>query len=64
MMGKVKTRVFPEPVKAMPIMSRPERLRRKNDVNSAVAIHTAKYVTSLLFTEFSLANSFEVNQVL
>ena len=29
MMGKVKTNVFPEPVKAIPIMSRPDRLQTK-----------------------------------
>lgn len=29
MMGKVKTKVFPEPVKAIPIMSRPERLQTR-----------------------------------
>lgn len=30
MMGRVNTSVFPEPVKAMPIMSRPDRLQTKN----------------------------------
>lgn len=30
MMGRVKTRVFPEPVKAIPIMSRPDRLQDKH----------------------------------
>lgn len=36
MMGRVKTNVFPEPVKAMPIMSRPERLKT-NAVNAKPA---------------------------
>ena len=33
MMGKVKTSVLPEPVKAMPIISRPDNLCDQNTVN-------------------------------
>lgn len=34
MMGRVKTRVFPDPVKAMPIMSLPDRLHtNRSNVN-------------------------------
>lgn len=39
MMGRVKTKVFPEPVKAMPIMSRPERLQT-NAVKTSAARYT------------------------
>lgn len=42
MMGKVKTKVFPEPVKAIPIMSRPERLQTR-----AVNISDASYTSSI-----------------
>lgn len=45
MMGKVKTKVFPEPVKAIPIMSRPERLQTRvlntSDATSTCSISTS-----------------------
>lgn len=38
MIGRVKTKVFPDPVKAMPIMSRPDRLHT-NTVRSTTVLH-------------------------
>ena len=47
MMGKVKTKVFPEPVKAIPIMSRPERLQTRA-VNTIDASNTSSVSISLI----------------
>ena len=44
MMGRVKTKVFPDPVKAMPIMSRPDRLQT-NTVNSSTGYIYFRYIT-------------------
>lgn len=44
MMGRVKTKVFPEPVKAIPIMSRPDRLQT-NTVNTQTVYMYLIYIT-------------------